>query len=251
MCGRLATLVELRERTRSPARLIAGLHIEGPFINEADGYRGAHPRDAIRPADVDAMKRLLDAAGGLTRIVTLAPERDAGFAVTRLLAAQGVVVSAGHSDASLDQLRGGDRRRAVDVHAPRQRLPDADAPPRQHHPARARACPTSSGSASSPTARTCRSSRSGNYLRLAGLRPRDRRDRRHRAGGAGAGAVHAGAVGPAIGDDMVARAPDGSHLVGSAITMPQSDANLRDKLQLPESAIRTLTRDNPRAAIGA
>ena len=42
-------------------RMIAGLHIEGPFINETAGYRGAHPADAIRPADVDEMQRLLDA----------------------------------------------------------------------------------------------------------------------------------------------------------------------------------------------
>ena len=54
-----------------------------------------------------------------------------------------------------------------------------------------------------------------------------------------------------IGDDMIPWAPDRSHLVGAAITMEQSAANLRDALQLPESAIRRLTRDNPRAAIGA
>src|SRR5436309_2507371 len=76
MCRRLATLVRLRAADPLAARLIAGLHIEGPFLNETDGYRGSHPLDAIRPANVDDMQRLLEAAGGLTRIVTLAPERD-------------------------------------------------------------------------------------------------------------------------------------------------------------------------------
>ena len=33
---------------------------------------------------------------------------------------------------------------------------------------------------------------------------------------------------------LVARAPDGSHFVGAAITMRQSHANLRDKLGLSE-----------------
>src|SRR5439155_2881117 len=49
---------------------------------------------------------LLDAGGGLVRIMTLAPERDPDLCVTRMLSKRGVIVSAGHSDASLDQLRG-------------------------------------------------------------------------------------------------------------------------------------------------
>jgi N-acetylglucosamine-6-phosphate deacetylase len=54
-----------------------------------------------------------------------------------------------------------------------------------------------------------------------------------------------------IRDDMVARAPDGSHFVGAAITMAQSHANLRDKLGLSDAQCRRLLVDNPRAAIGA
>ena len=85
--------------------VIWGIHIEGPFINETPGYVGAHPPRAVRPADVDAMKRLLDAAGGLTRLVTLAPERDSGMKLVRHLADEKILVSAGHCDPSLDQLR--------------------------------------------------------------------------------------------------------------------------------------------------
>ncbi|MGC4006855.1 MAG: amidohydrolase family protein [Pirellulales bacterium] len=110
MCRRIARLVALREQDEAARRMIVGLHIEGPFINPADGFRGAHPRDAVRPADVAAMTRLLDAAGGMVRYVTLAPECDARFAVTRMLANQGIAVAAGHTDASLDQLHG-----AIDV----------------------------------------------------------------------------------------------------------------------------------------
>src|SRR6202012_2804381 len=79
--------------------------IEGPFIPSLPGYREAHPADAIRPAEVDAIKPLLDAAGGLTRLVTLAPERDSGCAVIAHLAAQSITVSAGHTDASRDELK--------------------------------------------------------------------------------------------------------------------------------------------------
>ena len=71
--------------------------------------------DAIRPAEVNLAKRLLDAAGGLTRIVTLAPERDPGLRVTRLLVDSGVTVSAGHCDPNLDQLKAARRRDMNDV----------------------------------------------------------------------------------------------------------------------------------------
>ena len=90
MCHRLSRLAELCEVDPLAKRLIAGVHIEGPFLNNQDGYRGAHPLDAIRAADLDSMTRLLDAARGLTRVVTLAPECDPGLAVTRFLASRGV-----------------------------------------------------------------------------------------------------------------------------------------------------------------
>ena len=105
MKGKLQRLVRAREEDEVVRKVLVGLHIEGPFLNQADGFIGAHPRDWTRPATVDAMKELLEAAGDLTRIVTLAPECDEGFATTRFLAGEGIVVSAGHCDPSLDQLR--------------------------------------------------------------------------------------------------------------------------------------------------
>ena len=104
MGRRLRRLAELREGDELAKRLIAGLHVEGPFLNESPGYIGAHPAEHARPADADSMNRLLDAGGGLVRLVTLAPERDPGFAVTRLLADAGVTVAAGHCDPSRDAL---------------------------------------------------------------------------------------------------------------------------------------------------
>src|SRR5262249_23727965 len=47
------------------------------------------------------------AADGLTRYVTLAPERDAGGRVTSFLAQQGVRVSGGHCNPTLDELKAG------------------------------------------------------------------------------------------------------------------------------------------------
>ena len=249
MCGRLAALAALREADPLAKRLIAGVHIEGPFINEADGYRGAHPRDAIRPAGVDAMTRLLEAAGGLTRIVTLAPERDPNFAVTRLLSAQGIVVSAGHCDPTSDQLRA-----AIDAGVSMFTHLGNGCPMQVHRHDNIvqRVLSLSdklwltfiADGAHVPFVAL------GNYLRLAG---HDRcvivTDCTAPAG-LGPGRYTLGRWDITIGDDMIPWAPDRSHFVGAAITMEQSAANLRDALQLPESAIRRLTSDNPRAAIG-
>lgn len=249
MCGRLATLAALRDKDPLARRLVAGLHIEGPFINEADGYRGAHPRDAICPAGLDGMKRLLAAAGGLTRIVTLAPERDANFAVTRLLSAQGIVVSAGHCDPTIDQLRG-----AIDAGVSMFTHLGNGCPMQMHRhdnivqrvlslAGQLWICFIADG-AHVPFVAL------GNYVRLAG---HDRcvvvTDCTAPAG-LGPGRYTLGRWDITVEEDMVPRSPDRSHFLGSAITMKQSARNLRDALRLPESVVRQLIGDNPRAAIG-
>ena len=82
MCSRMERLVQLRNQNLEWSKLICGIHIEGPFLNETQGYIGAHPVEHAKRSDLGEMKRLLESAGGLTRIVTLAPERDEGFIVT-------------------------------------------------------------------------------------------------------------------------------------------------------------------------
>jgi N-acetylglucosamine-6-phosphate deacetylase len=104
ICGKLARLVAFRERDPAIARMIAGFHVEGPFLSRKPGCPGAHDPTKIVPANPDDAKRLIDATDGLLRLVTLAPECDAGLATTRYLAGQGVTESAGHCDPSLDEL---------------------------------------------------------------------------------------------------------------------------------------------------
>ena len=52
-----------------------------------------------------------------------------------------------------------------------------------------------------------------------------------------------------ISDDLVARSPDGSHLVGSTVTMPQSFRNLTEGLGLSVQDALTLLEVNPRIAL--
>jgi N-acetylglucosamine-6-phosphate deacetylase len=245
MCGRLRRLAALRAADPQAERLIAGIHIEGPFLNEADGFRGAHPRDAIRPASLADMERLLDAAEGLTRVVTLAPERDAHLTVTRALADRRIVVSAGHCDPTLDELRAAaDAGLSMCTHV-------GNGCPMQLHrhdnviqrmlslSDRLWLCFIADGVHVPFVAL-------GNYLKLAGPEHCIVVTDAIAAAGLGPGRYRLGRWDLDIGDDMVARSPDRSHFVGSAVTMRQSAANLHDALSLPDSTIRQVTSENPR-----
>lgn len=105
ICAKLARLVAFRECDPVIARRIAGFHVEGPFLSRKPGCPGAHDPMRIVPANVDDAQRIVAAGAGLVRIVTLAPECDAGLATTKHLARRGVTVSAGHCDPALDELR--------------------------------------------------------------------------------------------------------------------------------------------------
>ncbi|MEX0825095.1 MAG: N-acetylglucosamine-6-phosphate deacetylase, partial [Pirellulaceae bacterium] len=102
---RIRQLVAIADEDSLCREMVAGLHIEGPFMQPEQGYIGAHPVEHAIPPSLDAAKRLIEAGQGRIRIVTLAPERDADCIVTRFLSDQGIVVSAGHTNASRDQLQ--------------------------------------------------------------------------------------------------------------------------------------------------
>jgi N-acetylglucosamine-6-phosphate deacetylase len=81
---------------------ILGVHLEGPFLSPA--RPGAHRREWIVPPSPRAVGELMAAGQGVLRLVTLAPEVDGALAAVAALAAAGVVVSVGHSDATAWQV---------------------------------------------------------------------------------------------------------------------------------------------------
>ncbi len=76
-----------------------GWHLEGPFL--APRRRGVHAIEAIRPPDRDLFARWLGT--GQVAMVTLAPELPGAATCIASARAAGVVVSAGHSDATYEQ----------------------------------------------------------------------------------------------------------------------------------------------------
>jgi N-acetylglucosamine-6-phosphate deacetylase len=75
---------------------VLGAHLEGPFLSPE--CPGMHPVEHLRAPDLALLDRLLD-AGHVTEM-TLAPELPGADALIRRLRDRGVVVSAGHTDAT-------------------------------------------------------------------------------------------------------------------------------------------------------
>jgi N-acetylglucosamine-6-phosphate deacetylase len=108
LCLKLANLSRLCEASvQKPegACKAVGIHLEGPFLSDQVGYIGAHPKQHARPLELDALKRLVDAANGWIRLVTLAPECDPNGRGIEYLAQEDVLIAAGHCNPSIDQLR--------------------------------------------------------------------------------------------------------------------------------------------------
>jgi N-acetylglucosamine-6-phosphate deacetylase len=249
MSERMITLVELREKDALARSMIAGIHIEGPFTNSEKGYVGAHPPQHVKPATVEDAKRLLDAAGGLTKIVTLAPENDEHFQTTEFLANNGVTVSAGHCNPSLDVLR------ASTEHGLSMFTHVGNGCPmlmHRHDNIIQRAlslrdklwlCFIADGVHIDFFALV-------NYLRVSGLEKTIFVTDAISASRLGPGKFTLAGWDIVIGEDLVARSPDGSHFVGSTVTIPRILSNGQQHLGLSKAELQLLLDTNPRKAIG-
>lgn len=85
---------------------ILGLHLEGPFLAKA--FRGAQAAETIwdeaKAGSVQFLANLLQEFPDLVKILTFAPERPDGRALSELCLAQGVIPSAGHTAADFAQM---------------------------------------------------------------------------------------------------------------------------------------------------
>lgn len=249
MAGRLKRLVDLRRELPLFRKVMRGFHIEGPFINPADGYRGAHPADAVITADTSAMQTLLEAADGWTRLVTLAPECDPGLKVTRMLSDGGVVVSAGHTNASIDTLKAAiDAGLTMFTHLGNgcpSTMPRHDNIIQRVLSLRDQLwlCFIADGAHIPFFALKT-------YLDLVGTERAIVVTDAIAAASLGPGRYRLGRWDLQISKDLVARSPDGSHLVGSTITMERSIENLTGKLGLAKEIAWKLVSENPRRSIG-
>ena len=96
----LATIRAARNRSSLVRQVIAGCHVEGPWISPEDGPRGAHPLEHVRPADFSEFCRWQQVSGNLVRMVTVAPEVPNAINVVKQIVKSGVHVSIGHTAAT-------------------------------------------------------------------------------------------------------------------------------------------------------
>ncbi len=250
MAARLSRLAKARQADPLAQEMVVGFHIEGPFINGATGFVGAHPPEFVRPASVPEIERLLEAADGLTRIVTLAPEHDKGFEVTRYLADLGITVAAGHCDPSFEQLEAAiDAGLSMFTH-----LGNACPGVLNRHEniiqrvlsLSSRLCISFIADGSHVPFRAL-----GNYLRTAGSKRCVIVSDAISAAGLGPGRYQVGGQTVVVGDDQVPRSSDNLHFVGSATTLGQMASKLRSHLHLSDDEITQLISTGPRRVLAS
>lgn len=244
MCARIAQLVQLAKQDKAVGAMIRGIHVEGPFISHEPGYVGAHPADAVIPASLDACKRLLDSGRGMVRLMTLAPEVDQRGQIVSHLVSKNVRVAAGHTNASADQLK-----TAIDAGLSLFTHLGNGCPMLLHRhdniiqralSFRTRLHYTFIADGVHVPMVALR-----NYIDLIGI------DRcivvtdAIAPAGLGPGRYTLGRRDLNIGPDRVARSPDGTHLVGSAMSMTMAVEKLERQLGLTAAQARQLVEANP------
>ena len=102
----LAVIAAARDADPLVARMIPGVHLEGPWISPEDGPRGAHPKAFVTAPDLELFDQWQAGCGGLVRIVTLSPHWPGSVAAIRGLVERGVQVSIGHTGADPAEIAG-------------------------------------------------------------------------------------------------------------------------------------------------
>lgn len=80
---------------------VLGVHLEGPFVSPQ--RLGAQSPEFCIPPTAENVSRLLEIAGDVARVVTLAPEEEGAIEAIKAFAERGIVVSVGHTVATAEQ----------------------------------------------------------------------------------------------------------------------------------------------------
>jgi N-acetylglucosamine-6-phosphate deacetylase len=105
----LAARLHVLDRAIRTGRLgpimVPGIHLEGPFLNPAQGYAGCHPASAMVPPNPDLLDRITAGIETPIRLLTLAPERPDALPLIFWAAQRGIVTAMGHSAADHHTVR--------------------------------------------------------------------------------------------------------------------------------------------------
>ena len=101
LCERLSWAAELVRRGPGPHGHVLGAHLEGPFLSPRRA--GAQDPAHMLAPDRAALDRLVSAADGGLRLMTIAPELPGMVDLIEPLRREGVIVAVGHSDAGYEE----------------------------------------------------------------------------------------------------------------------------------------------------
>jgi N-acetylglucosamine-6-phosphate deacetylase len=90
----------IRVVRENPHPAVLGLHIEGPYISPL--RRGAHIKEFIKTPGMEEVKALINTGKGAIKMITVAPE-VCDSEIIKLLNDNGIVVAAGHSNATYNE----------------------------------------------------------------------------------------------------------------------------------------------------
>lgn len=82
---------------------VVGVHLEGPFIS--DKRAGAQPKEYIQQAELEKFNRWQKLTNDKIKTITMAPETDPDGEFIKALSAKGINVSAGHTDAGINEMK--------------------------------------------------------------------------------------------------------------------------------------------------
>lgn len=84
-------------KTRKALPIVHGIYLEGPFLSKEKC--GSHPVDCLRNPSIELLTKYQEAAEGLIKVVTVAPELPGAIEFIEKAVAMNVVVALGHSAA--------------------------------------------------------------------------------------------------------------------------------------------------------
>lgn len=92
----------LQAATPADGAEVLGVHMEGPWISPK--HLGMQRADCLQSPSIEGFEQFNALAKGHIRLVTLAPELEGSLPFIRHLHSKGITVSAGHTDATFDQI---------------------------------------------------------------------------------------------------------------------------------------------------
>ncbi len=97
---RLKALTDIKKvaETRDLLPQILGIHLEGPYLSHEK--KGSHPEELLKSPDINELKAWQKAAGGLIKIITIAPELPGSIEFIKEASKLGIICSLGHSEAN-------------------------------------------------------------------------------------------------------------------------------------------------------